>query len=130
PVILVPGGGSPLFTSLEGLKGFFLEDGYPLGWLHEMRYDHRADLETIRGEMTDQLARVFSSHDPDTRFDVVAHSLGQAVVLYTLLESGLSDRIATVVGLAGTAHGQDRKPPFCPLGDCGKAIEQLIPYRN
>lgn len=108
PIILVPGWGPHWLTSMSDLRKFFEEDGIPSIHLHEVSYPYKKDPETIRRSLTTQFQKIFSQYPEQTKFDFVAHSLGGFVTIYSLLESGLADKVQKYISLAGVAHGQTK----------------------
>lgn len=126
PVILVPGWGPHWLTSMSDLRKFYEADGFPASQLHEVSYPYKEDPETIRRALSSQFQQIFSKYPKETKFDVVAHSLGGFAALYSLLKSGFANRFQKYISLAGVAHGQTKDM----LIKRSKTHDYIIPAYN
>jgi pimeloyl-ACP methyl ester carboxylesterase len=123
------------YTDLTNLRDRFLQHGFSSVSLVE--YDDEDNTSNMAKTVADQIQNIFEkANNPDLRFDIVAHSLGQFVSLKAILEHPIAlgssekiiSRVRLFVGLAGAARGQDVIRP-CRIfpNQCGGA-ETLTPY--
>lgn len=130
PILFFPGWGPRSLTDTKDLQKFFVQDGQPKKQIHQFFYPYKEDLDTIRDHLIEKLRPVIAQYPPDTRFDVITHSLGQIAGFYALLEGGWGSRIENFIGLDGTIYGQEELPDYCVKmpGLC-KAHRKLVPYK-
>ncbi|MBI4403614.1 MAG: hypothetical protein HY537_05605 [Deltaproteobacteria bacterium] len=129
PIILVRGWGPHWITDMTDLINFFVADGFFSQDIYQVGYPYKEDPETIRATVKNKLQAIFDRYPPGTKFDMIAHSLGHFVGLYTIMESELSEQFEIYIGLAGVAHGQD--PGSINLRRFkGETNIVLVPFNN
>jgi pimeloyl-ACP methyl ester carboxylesterase len=129
PVILVPGWGPPILEYWDDYVEFLTADGYRPQDIHVTAYSYLSDVETIRTQLEEQFKQIVGSYPSNTQFDVITHSMGQFVALYTIMEGGFAPVIRKLIGISGIAHGMD--PEFCAFKICGEAMnDTLTPFMS
>jgi hypothetical protein len=126
PVILVRGYG-PRVAEMVRYQKFLSEEG--VRNVHALQYDHTASPGQLRSGALQSLGAIISRYPGGTQFDMITHSFGGFVGLYTAMPSVFANRIRKYVSLASVAHGQNWLP-FCSRGWCGQTLPLLIPYLN
>jgi|GEM_PF-5291631 len=127
PIILVKGYG-PHFAQLLRYQKFFSQDG--IRHVYAVDYDHKSNIPYIERQLSAQFDSILSRYPKGTQFDLVTHSMGGFVGLYTAIRSKWSGNLRKYVSLAGMTQGQDSLPRLCRRGRCGRAIETLTPFLN
>lgn len=127
PIILVKGYG-PHFAQLLRYQKFFSQEG--IGHVYAVDYDHKSTIPYIERQLSAQFDSILGRYPKGTQFDLVTHSMGGFVGLYTAIRSKWSGNLRKYVSLAGMTQGQDSLPRICRRGRCGRAIEALTPFLN
>lgn len=128
PIILVKGYGPN--RSMNRMERFLIDDGFSPKHIYHVDYDHKADLPDLLKQATANLKAALSKYPAGTEFDLIGHSMGGFVSLYTAVQSEFADNIRHYVSLAGMTQGQDSLPGACAVFDCGKTIPVLVPFLN
>lgn len=129
PIILVHGYGPPVVSSMAQYKRRLIADGVHSKDILMVKYAYNASLDTINTQVNSQISTFMASYAANTQYDIISHSLGGFVGIYSPLQGALSSRMRKFISLAGVAHGQDNLPSFCKFG-CGKALPILVPFMN
>jgi pimeloyl-ACP methyl ester carboxylesterase len=125
PVILVKGYG-PQFAKMNRLQRFLHADGITTHLLH---YDQSLPPAQLQKGAMASLAAIIALYPAGTQFDMITHSFGGFVGLYTAMPSAYAGRIRKYISMASVGRGQNYLP-FCNRGWCGPTLPKLIPYRN
>lgn len=128
PILLVKGYG-PHIAQMLKYQGFLKDDGIAENLIHVIEYDQDAKPADLQKGAQNSLAKIVAKFPADTQFDIITHSFGGFVGLYTALPAGLAPRIRKYVTLAGVTRGQDSLVG-CDKGLCGQTLPQLIPFMN
>jgi pimeloyl-ACP methyl ester carboxylesterase len=135
PILLVPGLWYEYAPKVYGMKVYdryvkwLVEEGFPRERIHVLDYTSHHSLKRVSAQMSAQLRKIRAQYPPDTRFDVMGHSLGGFVALYSILTTGFSTQVKKFISLAGIPQGWDGFGA-CKIGLCGEMHKQLIPYRS
>lgn len=127
PIILVKGYG-PHFAQLLRYQKFFAQDG--IGHVYAVDYDHKASIPTIERQLSASFASILRRYPAGTQFDLITHSLGGFVGLYTAMRSPWAKQLRKYVSLAGMTRGQNSLPRICRWANCGWAVTTLTPFMN
>jgi pimeloyl-ACP methyl ester carboxylesterase len=127
PVILVPGWGPPAIENWDDYVSFLVQDGHLPQDIYVTSYSFLDDVGTIREQLDLQFRQILSWYPSSVSFDVITHSMGQFVGLYTIMEGNFNSRVRKFVGISGIAHGMD--PEVCIFNICGHAMDRsLTPF--
>ncbi|MCB0404238.1 MAG: hypothetical protein KDD51_05585 [Bdellovibrionales bacterium] len=129
-VFFVPGGASPVLTTMHRLMRQFENAGWPAANLSQHFYPYKGSLKRSCRVLRKSMDAEVERHPGGTPIVVVAHSLGQFIAMYCLAEAPWQNQIQRFIGLAGVANGQDSKPFGCGVKKCGEWVQFLTPYRN
>jgi hypothetical protein len=129
PIVLVPGYLWQVAGEPDKLRAQLLESGFDERDIFLVGYPERETPDVIGAVVADALLQALAFYPAGTKARVVTWSLGHFVALYSILEHGLEDRVASVVGIAGAAHGTERDR-LCSLGLCGRTLPLLMPAHN
>jgi len=132
PVILLHGSGPRRMpqsvVSMQPFAELLVARGFQRRHIHLPVYPQGGDRVQSIGAIRSAMHRIRAQYPEGTTFDIVGHSMGQFVGMMAVLEGDMVPMVRTLVGLAGVAHGQDRRNRGCLLlGGCGDLFTLLRP---
>jgi len=135
PKVLFHGGGGgtpPRFKDMSSAKTQMVLLGFPTDHIFEVRYPDSKNLADINASLKPQLEGIFARYPPETKFDLIGHSLGHVVSLVSMAQLGSLEKVRKLIGLAGVMFGQlGGKPGLCAFSFlapyyCGDIFDLLV----
>lgn len=128
PIFFVHGGGPSNLTGLGYYRKKFLELGIASNHLIELKYSYKESFAFAVAQISSQIIEYLAAYPENSKFDLIAYSMGTAVSLRAIWESDLP--ISKYFSIAGVEFGQIKKPWICKISRCSDAYDILTPFKN
>ena len=128
PVILVHGYGPRPLVNMRAFRANLEFSGVKSENIFLLDYPQLESPSEIVRSVGESVSPWLSKFPAGTRFDVIGHSYGGFIGLYSALELGIEVR--KFISLASVARGMNELRLCRAFRACGKTIPQLVPFMS